>query len=246
MTLRAQPLDTSPPPPPISQTVRVLCVDDHAVLVEGLKAQFAISGRLAVVGSLPSADMLAPEYERLRPDIVILDIEMPGADSFEAADRLRHRFPSARVVFLSAHIRDGYIAAAYKCGALGYFAKSDDLEAIVQGLIEIAHNPAGAFVLGPKIREHCRPQQPTVSAFHSHNPHGAGLAPPTPLESLSARELEVLRLIGKGRNRNQIASDLSRSAKTIDGHQVRIMRKLKISTRAELMRFAIREGLAEA
>ena len=70
--------------------------------------------------------------------------------------------------------------------------------------------------------------------------------PGTPLASLTAREIEVLRLIGKGRSRNEIAAELSRSAKTIDGHQERMMRKLGISTRAELMRFAIREGLAEA
>ncbi|CAG0984601.1 Transcriptional regulatory protein DegU [Phycisphaerales bacterium] len=245
MTLRAQSRTPSIPAPPWSQAVRVLCVDDHALLIEGLKAQFAISARLVVVGTLSSADSLAAEYDRLRPDVVLLDVEMPGADSFEAADRLRHAHPNARVVFLSAHIRDGYISAAYKCGALGYFAKSDDLDAIVQGLLEIAANPSGAFVLGPKIREHCRPIRAAAPFLSRPSPRTCG-TPRTPLDSLTTRELEVLRLIGKGHSRGQIASDLSRSAKTIDGHQERIMRKLGISSRADLVRLAIREGLAEA
>lgn len=225
--------------------VRVLCVDDHAVLVEGLKAQFAIEGRIGVVGRLASAEKLLEEVSLLRPDVVLLDIEMPGPDAFEMADRLRHMHPKVRVIFLSAHIRDGYISAAYKCGAWGYFAKSDDLDDISAGVMEVARNHAGTFVLGPKVRRRCRPSQ-------GHPPVGAARArtddprPRTPLDSLTEREIEVLRLIGKGRSRNEIAAELSRSAKTIDGHQERMMKKLGIESRADLMRFAIREGFAEA
>ncbi|MEX2217556.1 MAG: response regulator transcription factor [Phycisphaerales bacterium] len=218
--------------------VRVLCVDDHAVLVEGLKAQFSIDGRIAVVGRLGSAEKLLEEVARLRPDVVLLDIEMPGPDAFEMADRLRHMHAGVRVIFLSAHIRDGYISSAYRCGAWGYFAKSDDLTAICAGVMEVAQSREGTFVLGPKVRQRCRPA-----------PAGGGTrtaAPATPLDSLTAREIEVLRLIGKGLSRTEIAEQLSRSAKTIDGHQERIMKKLRLESRAELMRFAIREGLAEA
>jgi DNA-binding NarL/FixJ family response regulator len=235
-----------------SAGVRVLCVDDHAVLVEGLKAQFAIDGRLRVVGRLGSAEKLLDEVARLRPDIVLLDIEMPGPDVFETADRMRRMFPGIRFVFLSAHIRDGYLAAAFKCGAWGYFAKGDELEDIVAGLHELARSGSGTFVMGPKVRQRCA-VIPSAGAAPAGRDHHAGAAaapgeprPAVPLESLTAREIEVLRLIGKGLSRVEIAKELSRSAKTVDGHQERILRKLGIDSRAELMRFAIREGLAEA
>lgn len=218
----------------------MLCVDDHAVLIEGLKAQFAIDGRLQTVGRLGSAEKLLDEVERLRPDIVLLDIEMPGPDVFEMADRMRHRFPKLRFVFLSAHIRDAYLAAAYKCGAWGYFAKGDDLEAIVAGLKEVARSASGTFVMGPKVRQRCTP---TEVRGAKAAPDDA--APNTALEALTSREVEVLRLIGKGLSRVEIAKELSRSAKTIDGHRERIMKKLQVKSRSELIRLAIREGFAE-
>jgi DNA-binding NarL/FixJ family response regulator len=221
--------------------IRILCADDHAVLVEGLRAQFAIHDEIRVVGRLGSAEKLLEETARLKPDVVLLDIEMPGPDVFETADRLRRRVSGIRFIFLSAHIRDGYLAAAYKCGAWGYFAKGDELEDIEAGIKAVARSTGGTFVMGPKVRERCRAAGPA--------PVGAGPAPAAPstrLEALSPREVEVLRLIGKGLSRTQIAAELSRSAKTIDGHQEHIMKKLGIDSRADLMRFAIREGLAEA
>lgn len=239
---KARPI-TSPPAPDAeghAGGIRVLCVDDHRVLVEGLKAQFAIDGRLACVGHLPSADRLLEETARLKPDVILLDIEMPGADAFEAADRVRHQFPSIRIVFLSAHVRDGYVAAAYKCGSQGYFSKGDDLDAIVAGIGDVVKDPH-AFVMGPKVRERCAVRPSTSGA---HRPF-AGDTPPTRLDSLSTREIEVLRLIGRGLSRTEIAAELSRSAKTIDGHQERIMKKLGVESRSELIRLAIREGLAE-
>lgn len=216
--------------------VRVLCVDDHAMLIEGLKAQFAIEGRIEAVGSLQTADRLLEEVARLKPDIVMLDIEMPGADVFEAASRLNHAHPTLRFVFLSAHIRDGYLAAAFQCGASGYFSKSDEAEDIVRGIHELATATHGTFVMSPKVKERCAPVPRS----------GSGDQPATRSSALSAREIEVIRLIGKGLSRTEIAKALSRSAKTIDGHQERIMKKLGIESRADLVRYAIREGFAEA
>lgn len=225
-----------------SAGLRVLCVDDHQLLVEGLKAHFAVEGVIDVVGTLPKADHLLEEAARLKPDIVLLDIEMPGADAFEMADRLKRIAPNVRVVFLSAHVRDGYITAAYKCHADGYFAKGDDLHDIVDGLHAVAHvRPGeGQFVMGPKVRERCLTIGHPSGASTSEGP------PETAISTLTDREVEVLRLIGKGLSRTEIATELSRSAKTIDGHQERIMKKLRITARADLVRFAIREGLVEA
>jgi DNA-binding NarL/FixJ family response regulator len=231
---------------PKAIVARVLCVDDHAVLVEGLKAQFAIDGEIECVGYLPSAANLLDESSRLKPNVILLDIEMPGPDVFEMADRLRHMRPDTRFIFLRAHVRDGYLAAAYKCGAWGYFAKGDNLEDIVAGVKEVARCNEGVFVMGPKVKQRCQPAKPAAFGSRPKKKSSADSRPKTTLESLTPREIEVLRLIGKGRSRNEIAKELSRSAKTIDGHQERIMKKLDVDSRAELMRFAIREGLAEA
>lgn len=221
--------------------VRVLCVDDHAVLVEGLRAQFATDGRIRLVGRLESAEKLLEEVSRLHPDVVILDIEMPGPDVFEMADRLRRMHPEVRFVFLSAHVRDGYLASAYKCGAWGYFSKGDDLEEIVNGIMEVARNTGGTFVMGPKVRDRCGK---VSDAAREASPNSDSQA--TLLDGLTPREVEILRLIGKGKSRSEIAAELCRSAKTIDGHQERMLRKLGLASRADLMRFAIREGFAEA
>jgi two-component system NarL family response regulator len=237
---------TDAPPVRKTPTVRVLCVDDHKVLVEGLKAQFAIDNAVECVGYLPSAANLLDEVTRLNPDVVLLDIDMPGPDVFEMADRLHHMNPDARFIFLSAHVRDGYLSAAYKCGASGYFAKGDDLDDIVAGVKEVARSDEGVFVMGAKVRERCQPAKTILRAGKVKPQPGHDSRPKTTLEALTPREIEILRLIGKGRSRHEIAQELSRSAKTVDGHQERIMKKLGIDSRAELMRFAIREGLAEA
>ncbi|MFA6044689.1 MAG: response regulator transcription factor [Phycisphaerales bacterium] len=227
-------------------------MDDHAVLVEGLKAQFAIQGKLVVVGRLATAAKLVEESLRLRPDVVLLDIEMPGPDAFEIADRLKRICPSVCVLVLSAHIRDAFITAAFAAGIRGYFAKSEELNDIVSGIREAMRYGEGSFVLGPKVRERCRPPARAQGAIKPKrgtpadiDVHRTGV-PMTLLESLTTREADVLRLIGRGLSRQQIAKQLSRSAKTIDGHQERMMKKLGVGSRADLMRFAIREGLAEA
>jgi len=229
--------------------VRCVCVDDHSVLVEGLRAQFAIDGQLRCVAALESAEHLLETVAEHRPDVVVLDIEMPGPDVFEVADRLHHLHPETRFVFLSAHVRDGFLASAYRCGASGYFAKGDDLEEIVDGLKRIARCAEGTFLMGTKVRARCQPLKkgPVRSSSASAFAKAPSAGPPsTLLDSLTQRELEVLRLIGKGLSRGEIGDELARSPKTIDGHQERIMKKLRLITRAELMRFAIREGLAQA
>jgi DNA-binding NarL/FixJ family response regulator len=230
-----------------SHAIRVLCVDDHAVLVEGLKAQFAIAGAIEVVGRLSTAARLVEEAQRLNPHIVLLDIEMPGPDAFEMADRLKRVLPKVRVMFLSAHIRDAFIAASFSAGACAYFAKSDDLDEIVRGIREVMSKPKGTFIMGPKVSARCVPAALTSRRGVAGDMSAEdGSGPRTLLKSLTPRESDILRLIGAGLSRNQIAEQLCRSVKTIDGHQDRMMKKLAIRSRAGLMRFAIREGVAQA
>ncbi|MCA9292006.1 MAG: response regulator transcription factor [Phycisphaerales bacterium] len=214
--------------------IRVLCVDDHAFMVEGLRARLEMEPDFEFVGRLPTADDLIAEARRLRPTVVLLDIEMPGADVFEIAGDLHRMLPDVRVVFLSAFVRDHYLAAAVEAGAWGYFSKSDEPDEIIAGVRDVAN---GRLAFGPSVQERCRP-----------TPAGRGRAttpPTTRLDSLSPREQEVLRLIGRGLSRSEIARALSRSPKTVDGHREKIMEKLDLHDRAALVRFAIAEGLVE-
>jgi DNA-binding NarL/FixJ family response regulator len=218
-----------------TRTIRILCVDDHAFLVEGLSARFALERDFELVGRLSTAENLAAEVKRTRPQVVLLDIEMPGPDAFDALAELTRQNSDARVIMLSAYIRDHYIEAAYKAGAWGYFCKSDEMNAIVEGIRKVA---GGEFALGPKVQERCQPGK-------TRKP-GDDKTPKTKLDLLTPREQEVLRLIGRGMSRTEIAKTLSRSPKTIDGHRELIMKKLDIHDRGELVRYAIREGLVEA
>ncbi len=252
----ARPVPRSAPVPgrgaaaPATGALRVLCVDDHAVLIEGLRARFAIVGEIEIVGQLATAERLTEEVERLRPHVVLLDIEMPGPDAFEMCDRMRQRHPGVHVLVLSAHVRDAFISASFRAGVSAYFSKSDELDDIVRGIHEVARSKSTTFLLGPKVRERCRPLHAMNSAHGAFAPGDSSVmhtgTPVTRLDSLTPREGEILRLIGKGLSRTKIAAQLCRSAKTIDAHQGRMMKKLGITERADLMRFAIREGLAQA
>lgn len=226
--------------------VRLLCVDDHRLLAEGLKVQVALDPEMEFVGHLSDAKFLLEEVERTHPHIVTLDIEMPGPDVFEVADRLHRKFPEVRFVLLSAHIRDSLLAAAYRCGASGYFSKGEDLLDIMDGLKRIARNTRGSFIVGSKVMVQCPAAHAVRNSHRTRRAATESTAPMSAVDRLTSREIEVLRLIGAGKSRVDIAQALTRSPKTIDGHQERMMKKLGIETRADLMRFAIREGIAQA
>ena len=217
------------------RAIRVLCVDDHPLLVEGIRARLEFEPNLELVGELTSADNLVAEAERHSPDVVLMDVAMPGLDPFVAATELRRRLPETRTVFLSAHIRDHYLDAAFRAGAWGYLYKGDDMEDIVEALKRVAE---GEYVFSPHVLERVRVQQP-------------GGQPGAPkqsskLDALTPTEAQVLRMMGKGLSRTQIAQTLHRSVKTIDTHRAAIMKKLDIHDRTELAVFAIREGLIDA
>ena len=118
--------------------IRVLCVDDHPLLVEGIRARLEFEPNLALVGELTSADNLVAQAEKHAPDIVLMDVAMPGLDPFVAATELRRHLPETKTVFLSAHIRDHYVDAAFRAGAWGYLYKGDDMEDIVRALKRVA------------------------------------------------------------------------------------------------------------
>lgn len=214
-----------------SASIRVVAVDDHAFLVEGLKARLDVEPDMEVVGHLANANTLVEDVKRLKPDILLLDIEMPGTDSFEALADLNRQAPDVRVIMLSAFVRDHYIDAAYAAGAWGYLSKRDSSDVVIDGIRAVAR---GESVSSAEVLE------------RSQSSSGGGRKKSASRRSLlTSREEQILRMIAKGMTRTEIAEALSRSPMTVDNHRKSIMKKLGISDRVELARYAIGEGLVE-
>ena len=205
------------------EPVRVLCVDDHAFLVAGLRARLDIEPGMEFVGRLDTANELVSHVRRTGADIVLMDIEMPGADVFEAIHDLRRRCPDVRTILLSAHVRDKYLDSAFASGAWGYLTKSDSPDEVIQGIWKVTN---GESAVSPDVmaRQHTK---------------GSKLA------RLTTRETQILRMIANGMSRTDIAARLHRSPMTIDNHRKSILKKLGVHDRVELVRYAIAEGLGE-
>lgn len=217
------------------RVLRVLCVDDHAFLAEGMKSRLSLEADMEFVGWLESAEGLPEAVRRLQADVVLLDIEMPGPDVFEVVADLRRSNPQVRTIMLSAFVRDHYIDAAVKAGAWGYLSKSDTPGSVVNAIRKAVRDE---FAFGPMVLERCGPGRSTRGARQD--------GPASRLQDLTPRETQILRLIGKGMSRVEIATTIHRSPKTVDNHRAAIMLKLAIHDRVELARYALREGLTEA
>lgn len=216
--------------------IRVLCVDDHAFLGEGLKARLDVEPDMEFVGYLSTAGNLAGHARRTRADVVLLDIEMPGEDAFEQMAELNRLSPHVRTILLSAHVRDHYIDAAYQAGAWGYISKSDSPDAVIDGIRKV-HSGEPAF--GAEVMARTQPAKPAVSGGSRTAAAGSKR------RLLTAREEQILRMIAGGMSRTTIAEVLCRSPMTIDNHRKSIMKKLGIHDRVELARYAIAEGFGE-
>lgn len=230
----------------VETVIRLMCVDDHALLLEGVKVQVGLDPEIEFVAGFPTADNLRENVAQFRPDVITLDVDMPGPDVFEAASQLHKDFQMVRFALLTAHVRESLLAAAYRSNASGYFSKGDEMSEIIAAIKRVARSQAGTFVMTPRVLAKCAPNGISRGTGASRRLSRASVASGTSIDRLTAREIEVLRLIGAGQSRIEIAQTLSRSPKTIDGHQGRIMKKLGIDSRAALIRFAICEGISQA
>jgi two-component system response regulator NreC len=208
----------------VSEPVRILLVDDHAVLRSGLRLLLEREEGLEPVGEASTAEDALRALPRLRPDVVVIDVEMPGMGGIEGVQRLRERAPEARVLVLSMHDQARDVRQAFDAGAHGYLPKAAADEDLVRAIRAVA---AGERYVHPSL--------------------GAALAAPAheagPLDDLTAREREVLRLLAFGHTNQEIADRLVVSVRTIESHRAHVMAKLRVTTRAGLVREALRAGL---
>ncbi len=214
--------------------VRILLVDDHALLRDSFERVLGGIPGFQVVGTADNADDAIGAVMQCDPDIVLMDIDMPGMICFDAAQRIGDMRPETRVVFLSAFHHDYYIEQALKVNARGYVVKSETPEKVVEAIERVA---GGGVFYSQEVLNRIVADTRGVRLGDAHR---------TRVSTLSNREMEVLRYIARGLAKKQIAGTMHVAVKTVDGHVTRLMSKLDIHDRVELARFAIRERLVEA
>ncbi|MGH7184820.1 MAG: response regulator [Pseudomonadota bacterium] len=211
-------------------SIRILLADDHAVVRDGLRLLLEAQGDLNVLGAVADGRQAVGEARRLSPDIVVMDVGMPGLDGIEAARMICDALPQTRVLILSSQAGSAHVSRALQAGVRGYLLKQAagaELVAAVRAL------HAGRRYLSAEINE-------AVLADYAGN-RQAG----SPLDRLSARERQILQLVVEGRSNTEAARELSLSVKTVETYRSRLMQKLGIRDLPTLVKFAIEHGLTE-
>jgi DNA-binding NarL/FixJ family response regulator len=217
-----------------SAVIRVLIADDHPVVRQGLRTFLGVQDDIEVVGEAEDGVTAVSLAESLRPDIVLLDLKMPGADGLAALTELRARGVAARVLVLTSVTERGHVLPAVQAGAAGYLYKDVDPQALVQA-IRAVHD--GHVLFAPDAAEAMlRDGRPVDD--------DRGMAAPGDRAVLTEREREVLVQIARGRSNREIARVLVVSEKTVKTHVSNLLMKLGVQDRTQAALFAVRHGLA--
>lgn len=211
----------------MTPAIRVLLVDDHPVVRQGLRALLSTHEGIEVVGEADDGEAAVAAADRLSPDVVLMDVVMPGLDGVEALRRIGERRPQTRVVMLTSYADERRAMEAVDAGASGFLLK-DASPRDVAAAIRAAHR--GEAVLHPAVAAKLLAERRRPPAAHA---------------DLTARELDVLRLIARGLQNKQIAAELHVSEKTVKTHVSAILRKLGVTDRTQAAMYAVRERLAE-
>jgi two-component system invasion response regulator UvrY len=208
--------------------IRILIADDHAVVREGLKRILAETEGMKVVAEAADGPEVFTRLEETECDVVVLDVSMPGMSGVEVLRRLQRERPGVRVLVLSVHPEDQYAVRVLRAGAAGYLTKESAPEELVTALKEVR---AGGRYLTATLAEKLADGRAVDRERPAH-------------EVLSNREYEVLRMFGSGKTVSEIASELGLSVKTVSTYRTRILEKLRLRTTAEIIRYAVDQGLA--
>jgi two-component system response regulator NreC len=209
--------------------IRIVVVDDHAVVRSGLRLLLDAEEDMEVVGDAGNVREAVFEVRAASPDIVLLDVTMPGESGIEGLPKLLHEAPDAKVLMLSMEDDPSYVREAFAAGASGYVLKEAIDAEVVAAVRDVA---AGNRYVHPALGARMVAADAAAQAAMAADP-------------LSEREREVLRLLALGHTNQEIAKQLYISVRTAETHRAHIMRKLQLSTRAELVRYAIEHGQLE-
>ena len=211
--------------------VRVLIVDDHAIVRKGIRALLSEADGFEVVGEADNGQAAVQRAEESSPDVILMDLLMPGMDGIEATRQITSRRPGARVLVLTSFAADNKVFPAIKAGASGYLLKDSSPDELVRAIRQVHRGEPSLHptIARKLLQEVARPVEPQ----------------PAP-EALTAREMEVLRLIAQGLSNQEIADRLVVSEPTVRAHVSRILGKLHLASRTQAALYAVREGLTDA
>jgi two-component system, NarL family, invasion response regulator UvrY len=209
--------------------IRILIVDDHAIVREGLRWILDASPEMLVVGEAENGLVALSQLDVCQPDVVLVDISMPGMSGLELIGRIHELNPQISVLVLSMHKEEQFAVRALKAGASGYLTKDCAPEQLAQAIHKIV---SGGRYITPEVAEALAN---AIVPSPSESPH----------KQLSNREFQVFRMLASGKSINQIAQDLSLSANTISTHKSRLMTKLDIESNAGLVHYAIKHRIVQ-
>ena len=207
---------------------RILIADDHPVLRSGLRVLLGADPDLEVVGEAGTGEETLRLSEELRPDVVLLDIGLPGESGIETVRRLKAKLPALKVLFLTMHEEEGMMLEALGAGGDGYLIKRTDEAEIIQAIRVVRR---GDVYVHPAMTRALLGQAETTER------------PQKPVEPLTRREIDVLRLLARGNTNRQIAELLGLSTRTVESHRANLMGKLGLSSRVELVTYAEEHAL---
>jgi DNA-binding NarL/FixJ family response regulator len=215
---------------------RIMIVEDHNLLRQGLRSLVSTLPDFDVVGEARDGKEAVRLALSLLPDLIMMDLSMPGMNGIEATAQIKRRLPQVRVIALTAYKTDEYVREALRAGADGYVLKDASYEELVLALRHVA---VGKRFLSADVSGHL------VDALINGGQAAAPAAPPSPWNKLTARERSILKLIAEGRTNRSAAEYLNVSPKTIEKHRASVMRKLGLRNVAELTLVALESGLIE-
>lgn len=214
-------------------SVRIVLADDHPIMLEGLKALFERERDMEIVGLAHTGREAVRLVEKLVPDVVIMDVSMPDLNGIEATRKLLALDPAVKVIALTIHSDARYAVEMIKAGAKGYILKQCAYEEIKRAVRSVVK---GEGYLSPGITGS------VLGALIGQGPEAKSGV----FSSLSSREREILQMLAEGKTSRSVAAQLNISIKTVDTHKANIMHKLGLNSVADLVRYAIREGVVEA
>lgn len=213
----------------MNEPIRLLLVDDHPVVRRGIRLSLAQQPRIQVVGEASDGREALAKAHELKPDVILMDIDMPHMNGLAVTDLLRREMPEVKVLILSMYSNTDYVMRIIQSGARGFVLKEASADEVVQAIESVQGGTA-----------HFSPEVARVALNHVVRGNSE---PMSPLSCLTNREREVLHFIAEGLSNKEIASQLNIGVRTVETHRERIMRKLDIHTIAGLTRFALQQGL---
>ena len=221
--------------------IRVLLVDDHAIVRDGIRSLLATEPDVEVIGEADNGQDAVAMAESLQPDVILMDLVMPGMDGIEAIRRIVARQPEARILVLTSFTADDKVFPAVKSGAMGYLLKDSGSEELVRAIHQVHRGEAS---LHPKIARMLLQEMKEVPPVQDAAPAPHVPEQRPPVEPLTGREVEVLKLVAQGRSNREIADQLVIAEGTVRTHVSNILGKLHLASRTQATLYALREGLA--